>query len=86
MSDADWRLTGQEEFLTGVTLERRVWQETRPDWDHDHCAFCGAKFAAIDEPDILHEGWTTDDEYYWICDACFADFREQFGWSTPQSR
>jgi hypothetical protein len=50
------------------------------DWDHDHCEFCFAKFASIDGPDILHEGWTTVDEYRWICDTCFQDFRDRFGW------
>jgi hypothetical protein len=43
MNDPDWRLQGQEKYLGGVTLVRRRWQQQRPDWDHDHCEFCGAK-------------------------------------------
>ena len=74
---SDWRLQGQERYLTGVTLARRKWVESRPGWDHDHCEFCGAKFAG---PDVLHQGWATLDAYRWICDECFADFREQFKW------
>ena len=77
---SDWRIQGQERYLLGVTLFRRVWKQSRPDWDHDHCQFCGAMFAAIEGQDILHEGWTTGDEYRWICDLYFHDFKEQFDW------
>jgi hypothetical protein len=33
-----------------------------------------------DFPDVLHEGYCTLDEYYWICASCFCDFHERFGW------
>jgi hypothetical protein len=34
----------------------------------------------------LHVGYTTPDEYHWICDSCFNDFREEFGWRvTPEA-
>jgi len=38
-----------------------------------------------DYPDVLHEGYTTLDEYRWICDACFQDFQEMFGWVVNDS-
>jgi len=41
-----------------------------------------AKFMASEVPDVLHEGWTTPDEYWWICDTCFNDFHERFGWTV----
>jgi hypothetical protein len=79
MTEPDWRLQGQEEYLAGVTLARRPWRQSRPQWDHDHCEFCGVKFGT-DGLDALREGWTTFDEYRWICDTCFSDFRERFKW------
>jgi hypothetical protein len=82
MNDSDWRLQGQENYLSGSALFRRAWRQSRPNWDHDHCEFCGAKFAASDGADILHEGWTTDDEYHWVCDGCYRDFKERFGWTV----
>jgi len=39
-----------------------------------------AKFGADNEDDVLREGWTSPDEYRWICDVCFGDFHEQFKW------
>ena len=48
--------------------------------DADHCEICGAKFATFDGEDILHEGWTTPDEYYWMCDTCFSLLRSHFEW------
>ncbi len=81
---SDWRLQGQESYLKGVTLTRRQWRETRPGWDHDHCEFCEAKFADERIPDALHAGWTTLDEYRWICDDCYRDFHEQFGWQLQR--
>ena len=86
MQDGDWRLAGQESYLTGATLIRQSWRETRPGWDHDHCEFCGATFGDDRTPDALHEGWTTEDEYRWICNTCFDDFRQRFSWRvTPDS-
>jgi len=80
MTDSDWRLQGQERYLTGIALIRRHWRQSRANWDHDHCEFCGATFGADNEDDVLHEGWASPDEYRWICDVCFGDFREQFKW------
>ncbi|HUP38532.1 MAG TPA: hypothetical protein VM115_00320 [Vicinamibacterales bacterium] len=84
VADDDWRLTGQEAYLTGVTLSRQRWQQPRADWDHDHCEFCWAKFMLGSNPEeeYLHEGWTTEDRYRWICDDCFRDFRQRFGWQV----
>jgi hypothetical protein len=79
--DGDWRLQGQERWLSSATLFWRSWRESRPGWDHDHCAFCWKKIAPIDMPDTLHEGYTTDDEYYWVCASCAADFTLRFGFT-----
>jgi hypothetical protein len=42
---------------------------------------------AREDPEILTEGYATlgtgpegQDDYHWICDRCFADFRERFAW------
>jgi hypothetical protein len=81
-SDDDWRFKGQGRFLTGIALHRAHYRASRPDWDHDHCEFCHAKFMDVDASDISREGFTTDDESRWICDDCFRDFRERFQWSV----
>lgn len=83
VDESDWRLQGQETYLTGVTLYRRTWTQYAPHWDHDHCEFCWAKFSAAS--DDLRDGWATDDEYRWICDTCFADFRDRFAWVTGRA-
>jgi hypothetical protein len=33
-----------------------------------------------DAPDALHVGYATEDDYRWICDSCFAEFKDQFRW------
>ena len=83
VDDTDWRLMGQERYLQGVAL---VWRRYRrparnPNWDHDHCEFCGAKFMVEEHPDVLHEGYATLDDHRWICERCFLDFKDRFGWS-----
>jgi hypothetical protein len=78
MGGSDWRLHGQEKYLRGKAFVRRIWRETRSGWDHDHCEFCTRKFSDERIPDALHEGWTTRDNYHWICDQCFQDFRQLF--------
>ena len=83
MADSDWRLGGQYQYLVGAVLTRRPYRKypPNPKWDHDHCEFCSAKFTAQDEPDTLHEGYSTPDEYRWICDACVNDFKDRFRWT-----
>ena len=79
----DWRLCGQEDYLKGVTLQRKRYLRYSSTWDHDHCEFCWAKFAEEDLiPDALHEGYATEDNYHWVCESCFEDFKEQFEWDT----
>lgn len=79
----DWRLRGQEKYLSGKTLYFRKWAAPRKEWDHDHCEFCWEKFS--DFPDTLHEGYTTEDNYHWICPNCYNDFKEMFKWKFTES-
>jgi hypothetical protein len=66
---------GQESYLpagTALVLKRyRVYSDS---WEHDHCAFCTAKFMdanfseahrhfAEEHPEVLAEGYTTTDEH-----------------------
>ena len=77
-SSDDWRRQGQEEYLANKTLVRMDYKPYRKDWDHDHCEFCGAKFSLVE--DDLHCGYSTMDNYWWICDDCFEDFKNEYKW------
>lgn len=74
-------LAGQEAYLTGVTLVYWPWKAVGKN-DHDHCEFCWAKFSDLDG--CLHEGYSTLDRYRWICRACYAEFKERFGWKLQE--
>ena len=84
----DWRLQGQERYLMGSTLILRAYRlnAKNPEWDHDHCEFCGKTFSLEDIPDALKEGYATEDDYRWICSTCFLDFREDFKWQVIEDR
>jgi len=79
---SDPRITNQHKYLDGVELFKRKWVNPRPDWDHDHCAFCWAKFAGPEVPETLHEGYATLNGEHWVCGECFADFQARFQWSV----
>jgi hypothetical protein len=75
-----------------LTFIQREYQKPRPEWDHDHCEICFAKFmeeAACLEPhsqedniqEILHNGFNSIDNYRWICPRCFQENREQYRWN-----
>lgn len=75
----DWRLQGQERYLTNRRLVRIPYFRWSKTWDHDHCDFCFATFSECE--DDLHEGYVTaDDKRTWICPECFEDFQEMFHW------
>lgn len=79
----------QQTFLPpGTEFRRRAYEPYGPSWDHDHCEFCGAKFALPGvQPDAQSIGFTTTDKhergagYYWVCCGCFDDFQVEFNWS-----
>jgi hypothetical protein len=83
-TDDDWRLTGQEDLVAGVVLVRRKYRQyaKNPAWDHDHCFFCNTEFSLQDGPGLLHEGYSTEEEYRWICTTCFEDFKDRFHWTV----
>jgi hypothetical protein len=80
-------IQGQEQYLQGAIRVRHQYRKylKNPSWDHDHCEFCWAKFMIEDYPDVLHEGYSTLDDYRWICENCFQDFKEMFGWKVVES-
>ena len=83
----DWRLQNQQAYLSGAVLVWRLWSPPKghTDWDHDHCEFCWAKFMVEDYPEVLPEGYTTLDEYRWICSGCCEDFKEMFEWRVVRA-
>ena len=71
----DWRLTGQERYLQGAALTWKRYHARSETWEHEHCAFCWAKFMDPDfsdayrqhiaeHPDVLTEGYTTTAEHH----------------------
>jgi hypothetical protein len=80
--NSDWRLTNQDRYLKNAVLVRRKYHPTSTKWEHDHCEFCWAKFMEVKHPEILNEGYCTEDSRHWICDGCFNDFKEKFGFAV----
>ena len=90
--DGDWRLMGQERYLQGAVWVRKPYKRWTATWDHDHCEFCARKFVeANGQPQgedsatlgyaALGTGPKGQDDYHWVCDDCFVDFCERFGWT-----
>ncbi len=83
MKSDDWRLTGQEEFLHNKTLIYCLYQNNHSSKSiHEHCIFCWHKFMehCDNTKDCSDRGYCTKDKKYWICEECFLDFKEMFGW------
>ena len=82
--EQDWRIDNCK-MLRGVALRRKKYSAPSKQWDHDHCAFCQLHISVPPPPDnedAVESGWATEDGYHWVCEACFADFRDQFGWTV----
>lgn len=85
MNQHDWRLQGQERYLFGVTIHLQKYLDRKTLTDHDHCEFCGNKFSDTIEG-ALTEGYTTLNDYWWICTDCYADFKADFKWIIRQAK
>lgn len=83
-SPTDWRRQGQERYLRGATWSFQPYRPPRVDWDHDHCEFCSDKFSLA--PGDLRAGYTTSNGAHWVCESCFADFRDELSWNLAPSR
>jgi len=77
----DWRLTSQENYLKNVELFYKIYSDRKTETDHDHCEFCLATFSDAIH-DALKEGYTTANDYWWVCKECFEDFNEMFRWKV----
>ena len=54
----DWRLeTREEPWMYDARLRWERYRAPTPDWDHDHCALCWAKFSDADNIEALREGY-----------------------------
>ena len=84
--ERDWRLDIAEDpdFYAKFTWQFKTWKQTRDNWDHDHCEFCGTEISAAAGEEILNDGWTNEDEYYWICEKCFNDFKDLYEWKLRE--
>ena len=72
----DWRLTNQINYLFDKQLKFSKYVKHSDIWEHDHCEFCYEKFFNESQ-----HGYSTLDNYYWICENCFNDFHEMFEWT-----
>ncbi len=70
----DWRLQNQEKYLFSVTLYFKKYAEKKTETDHDHCEFCWQKFSNSILGSLV-QGYTTADDYHWICEKCYEDFK-----------
>ena len=80
MNENDWRLTNQKNYLYKKELIKGKYIPYKEGWVHDHCAFCSER---IDEKTSI--AYSTIDGYHWICEECYNDFREMFGWIVKES-
>ncbi len=82
----DWRIEVAS-TLKNARLQRLTYRAWSPEWDHDHCSACMAKFAEFDGPDLQREGYATCSdfakgaEYEWVCVTCFDELKDAMGWT-----
>lgn len=76
MNKNDWRIRNQEEYLMNKTLYLHNFCKQSPMWDHEHCEFCFEKIM-----ENSNKAYSTLDDCYWICKACYEDFKQDFGLS-----
>lgn len=48
--------------------------------DHEHCELCWHRISNL--KDDSHNGYYEELSKSWICDECFNDFKDLFGWSV----
>lgn len=83
---SDWRLRGQEEYMQGMAFTYLKFSPETEGRDHTHCEFCWHKFMEKPESiaDCSSHGYRSRDGRYWVCEECFAGFKDAFGWNPEE--
>jgi hypothetical protein len=82
---ADWRIDNAK-HTQGALLVFHSYTRWSESWDHDHCRGCWAKFMESGDEGALTEGYSTQDNYHWICANCFSDLKDVMDWKlAPNS-
>ncbi len=76
---SDWRVDNAK-WTRGAVLQFKKYTRHSEKWEHDHCEGCWAKFMESSAPDVLTEGYVTEDNYRWICAECYRDLKDLMGW------
>jgi len=71
------RVQHMKEKLKGIALMRSKWTTIDDSWDHDHCKFCMKTLDASTE----ELAYCSEDYYWWICEECFQEYRDEFEWN-----
>lgn len=72
--------------LAGLVLRWKKYQQRSPDWDHDHCEFCGDKFMEEVDGKMFNAGWTDDEQNNWICSDCFEKNKDKYQFKVCNDR
>ena len=78
----DWRLMGQEGYLTGKRLQHRRFRRELCRQDYDQCDFCWTGFETDDGLPVL--AYYVPEEQLWICETCYKDFQHYFKWVVEE--
>ena len=75
----EWNVEESDISLNNHVLHRKIFSDRLKDTEHEHCEFCSALFGS-QKRDFV-EGYCTEDYYYWICDHCYNEFKDEFNWT-----
>ena len=81
----DWRRQGQKKYLKGINLSWKNIRNTDKTGNLIIVNFVVLNSWKVRGPDILTEGYASDDKYRWICKQCFADFRGEYEWKVDNA-
>ena len=78
----DWRIMGQEGYLTDKLLQHRKFDRKLCVLDFDQCNFCYEIFDR--NPEAPLTAYYEPIGKYWICEECYNDFKEHFNWTVEE--
>lgn len=63
-----------------IVLSKHPFEDYKDGWEHEHCEFCSDR---IDKN--TSSAYSTNDNYHWICETCYNDFKEMFEWIVKEN-
>lgn len=75
-----WCVEEADNNMRNHVLLKVKFSDRLTETEHEYCEFCMARFGNVNKD--FKEGYRTQNYYYWVCEDCFDEYKEEYHWTV----